>query len=311
MVQTRNPNSANAQTLAALENVSFAIGAPDDEEALKRAFVGIDYAFVNLNTWALGIKNEIYWGIRIFEIAVQSGVKHYIWSSLDNFFHQTKYDESLRVGHYYGKGHVEQWLSALPQEPTRWSVLTTGPYIEQLWNLQRPQKLDSGEYEWRLPLGDGAIPYTCLDDLGYYVRWILENPQRSAGLNLKQAVEHVSLIQLASSFTEVTGKPAKATNVSIDQWFENSSLSSKRDHKIASSTSSKDDTSLLTMYQNFGAWWRLYQRSGGNEGILRRDYVFLDEIHPQRTRSLKEWMKRVHYDPDQVRAVTVTKPWEL
>jgi len=310
-VLTRNQDSDNSKKLATLPNVSLYTGATDDEDALRKAFAGVDYAFVNLNSWALGIKNEIFWGIRIFEIAVQSGVKHYIWSSLDNYFLETRYDDSLRVGHYYGKGHVEQWMTALPQTPMRWSILATSPYIEQLWNLQFPKKSDSGEYEFRLPLGDGAIPYTCLDDLGYYVRWILAHPEKSAGLNLKLSVEHVSLKQLASTFTEVTGKPAKATNITIDEWFEGTGLATSGDHLIGSSKVSTDDPSLLTVHDNFSAWWRLYQQSAGNKGILKRDYALLDEIHPQRTKSLKQWMKRVKYDGEKTRQVTVTSAWTL
>jgi len=260
---------------------------------------------------ALGIKNEIFWGIRIFEVAVQSGVKHYIWSSLDNFFHETKYNDSLRIGHYYGKGHVEQWMRGNPQTPMRWSILTTSPYIEQLWNLQGPKKLDSGEYNFRLPLDEGAIPYTCLDDLGYYTRWIFEHPEKSAGLDVKAAVEHVTLPQLASTFTEVTGKPAKATNLTIDEWFKDVGLDAAGDHKIGSTRAAAEDPSLLTVHQNFSAWWRLYQQSGGNIGILKRDYALLDEIHPQRTRSLKQWMERVGYNGDERRDVTVTKAWTL
>jgi len=310
-VLTRNQDSENSKKLATLPNVSLYTGATDDEDALRKAFAGVDYAFVNLNSWALGIKNEIFWGIRIFEIAVQSGVKHYIWSSLDNYFLETRYDDSLRVGHYYGKGHVEQWMTALPQTPMRWSILATSPYIEQLWNLQFPKKSDSGEYEFRLPLGGGAIPYTCLDDLGYYVRWILAHPEKSAGLNLKLSVEHVSLKQLASTFTEVTGKPAKATNITIDEWFEGTGLATSGDHLIGSSKVSTDDPSLLTVHDNFSAWWRLYQQSAGNKGILKRDYALLDEIHPQRTKSLKQWMKRVKYDGEKTRQVTVTSAWTL
>lgn len=265
---------------------------------------------MNLNSWALGIKNEIYWGIRIFEIAVQNGVTHYIWSSLDDYFPETRYDDTLRVGHYYGKGHVKQWMSALPQTPMRWSVLTTSPYIEQLYSIQFPKKADSGEYEFRLPLGEGAIPYTCLDDLGYYVRWILTHPEQSAGLDVKLSVEHVSLNQLAETFTQVTGKPARAINLTIDKWFSEVGFGPRLDHKIGSS-SAPNDPSLLTVQQNFSAWWRLYQQSGGNKGLLKRDYELLDRIHPQRTRSLKQWMERVGYDGDTRKEYTVTSAASL
>lgn len=310
-VLTRDPDSSNAKQLAALNGVSLTLGAPEDDEAVRKLFKGADYAFMNSNSWALGIKNELYHGIRIFELSVQCGIKHYIWSSLDNYFHQTLYDDSLRVGHYYGKGHVEQWMYAVPQSPMRWSIITTSPYIEQLWGIQLPVKLAEGVYEFRLPLADGAIPYTCVEEMGPYVRWIFDHPDRSSGLNVKLAVEHVSLPQLASTFTAVTGKPAKATNISIDDWLEAVSHGEGSDHKIGSSTVSADDPSLLTVRQNFSAWWRLYQRSGGNKGLLRRDYAFLDEIYPQRTRSLKQWMERVGYDGDTRRKVTVSSPWSL
>lgn len=105
-------------------------GGPTDETALRSAFARVDYVFVNLNSFSLGIKNELYWGIRIFEIAVQSRVKHSVWSSLDGYALETKYDDASRCGHYYGKDHVKRWMSSLPQSLIKWSVGCTVPYIE-------------------------------------------------------------------------------------------------------------------------------------------------------------------------------------
>ncbi|KAH8797920.1 hypothetical protein F5884DRAFT_905764 [Xylogone sp. PMI_703] len=308
---TRDANSDNSKKLTALPNVTLIISAADSDADLKKAFQGVSYAFVNLNSWALGIKDELFWGIHIFEIAIQSGVKHCIWSSLDNFFLEMKYDDTFRNVHYYGKGHVEQWISALPQSPMRWSIITTSPYIEQLCGLMRPVKDNDGVYDFRFPLNDGTFPLTCLDDMGYYVRWILEHPEKSAGMNLKVGVEHATMGGLAKSFTEVTGKPAKGTNIDIDQWFDQVGWSQSREHKMGSSTAGPDDPTLLTVYDSFSGWWRSYQRSGGNVGLIRRDYELLDEIYPHRTRSIKEWMQRVGFDGDTLEIVTVTKPWAL
>jgi hypothetical protein len=311
VVLTRDPSSANAQKLSALGKVSFVKGATDDETALRKAFSGVDYAFVNLNSWALGIKGEIFWGIRIFEIAVQSGVKHYVWSSLDNFFLDTNYDDSLRVGHYYGKGNVEQWMRAIPQTPMRWSVICTSPYIQQLMAFVTPRKTGTGEWEFPLPLNDGAVPYTDLGDMGYYVRWLFENPERSAGMNLKVAVEHTSTAIIAAAFAEVIGQPCKPTNVPIEHWFDSGPMGKSRHHKIGSSTNLPNDPALLTVERNFTAWWKLYQRSGGNKGILRRDYALLDEIHPDRTRSVKQWMEKIGYTGERSQQITATRAWEL
>jgi hypothetical protein len=40
-------------------------------------------AFVNTNGFAIGEKAEIYWGMRIYEIAVESGVEFFVWGNLD------------------------------------------------------------------------------------------------------------------------------------------------------------------------------------------------------------------------------------
>ncbi|KAL7935820.1 hypothetical protein V8C35DRAFT_321335 [Trichoderma chlorosporum] len=298
-VLTRAVESEQSQRLRNLvPNVRYVAGAPTDEDALRSAFAGVDYAFVDLNSFALGIKNEIYWGIRIFEIAVQSGVKHYIWSSLDNYGLETKYDDALRCGHYYGKGHVKQWMSALPQSPMKWSVVCTRPYIEQLRYFQNPKKLESGVYDFRLPTDDGVVPY---------------HPERSAGLNLDIGVEDVSLEQIAKVFTKVTGKPAKATNVTIDEWMQGTGLPEEHmQHRMGNSIA-PGDSSLLTFRQNFSAWWRIYQNCGENTKLklCKRDYSLLDEIYPGRIRSLKQWMEKVGYDGDDTRSPEAGVPWGL
>ncbi|KAL7957478.1 hypothetical protein V8C34DRAFT_314874 [Trichoderma compactum] len=269
-VFTRDPQSEHSQRLRGIApNVQYVTGTSTDEDALRSAFAGVDYAFVNLNSFALGIKNEIYWGIRTFEIAVQSGVEYY-----------TKYDDDLRCGHYYGKGHVKQWMSALPQSPMKWSVVCTGPCIEQLWYFPHPKKSDSRQF---------------------------------AGLNLDIGVEDVSLEQIAKAFTDTTGKPGKATNLTIEQWTQETwLLEEDMEHKIGTSTA-PGDPSLLTFRQNFSAWWRIYQDCGGNTELelCNRGYSLLDESYPGRMRSLKRWMEKVGYDGDTTRTFEAGIPWGM
>lgn len=115
---TRDPDSDNCKLLGKLPKVTLSVGATDDDDDLRRALFGIDLVFCNTNSFILGIKNETYWGIRIYQLAVQAGLKHFIWSSLDNFMLDTNFEESLRVGHYYGKAQVEQWLESILKEKT-------------------------------------------------------------------------------------------------------------------------------------------------------------------------------------------------
>lgn len=293
-VLTRDKDSDNAKQLSALPNLELHIGSSIEEDDLRSAFNGVDYAFVNTNSFAIGIKNEIYWGIRIFEIAVQSGVKHFIWSTLDNIAPKVNFSDRYRAGHYIGKGFVEQWISVLPQTPMRWSFLTTGPYIEMLFEGMAPSRRDDGTFVFAVPLGDGAVPYVHLEDLGYYVNWILANPEESAGMNLKVAVDHVHYEDLVKAFTKVTGYPAIYQNISIDDWFVHGPMAPVADKKLGAEVAG-DDKTLLTRRENFSAWWRLYQESGGNKGLIRRDYALLDRIHPNRVKTVEQWIRKTGF----------------
>ena len=54
---------------------------------MKRALEGVYGAWVNVDGFTVGEQKEIYVGMRIFELARQTGtVRHYIWSSLDYAF---------------------------------------------------------------------------------------------------------------------------------------------------------------------------------------------------------------------------------
>jgi len=46
------------------------------ESTLRSLFQGVDAAYVNLDGFAMGERRETYWGIRIFELCQEMGVKH-------------------------------------------------------------------------------------------------------------------------------------------------------------------------------------------------------------------------------------------
>lgn len=178
-----------------------------------------------------------------------------------------------------------------------WTILRTGPYIESLSQHMSPTKDADGTYVFKLPLKDGSIPFIHLDDLGGYVHWALTHPDRSNGLDLGIATVHVSGPEIATALTATTGKPAKYVDTPTDVW--NASMWSKLPSGSATKIgflSIKDDNALLLSYgENFANWWHLYQASGQNKGLIRRDYELLEEILPTRVKSLEEWMRKVDY----------------
>src|SRR6266498_4638089 len=105
-VLTRRADSPPALELSSLPGVTIFEGDVYNEATLRKAFSGVDLAFVNTNGFAIGEKAEIYWGIRIYEIARESGVKHFLWSSLEYASKLGNYNPKYRTGHLDGKAKV-------------------------------------------------------------------------------------------------------------------------------------------------------------------------------------------------------------
>jgi hypothetical protein len=131
------------------QNPSGSIGNLD---SVSRALQGVYGAFVNTDGFTVGEKEETYLGLRIFELAKQTGtVKHYVWSSLD-YMHKAstvtpdlnpwthkllqvgRFQPQYRCGHYDGKGRITDFLKAQTSDPNGmiWTSYTNGPYMEML-----------------------------------------------------------------------------------------------------------------------------------------------------------------------------------
>lgn len=175
----------------------------------------------------------------------------------------------------------------------KWSVLSSGPYTDRLWDNAAPRIDSEGTYVFPLPLGPtGAMPLVSLPDMAKYAVWILENPSLSAGLELGIAIAHVTGTELAEAFTKVTGKRAHWDDVPLEQ-----ALKAFPPGRIGASVSPGfDDKTNVTAAEHFGPWYRIFRDSGGNVGCWKRDYKLLDEILPSRERTIEEWMRREKYD---------------
>lgn len=293
-VLTRSTHSPVALELAALPNVTIVPGDGYNDESLRTALAGVDSAFVNTNGFAIGEKAEIYWGIRIYELAREAGLKHFVWATIDYSSKLGNYDPKFRCGHADGKGKVSEFISAQPTSPMAWSILHSGPYMETLSEMLKPypDPADPSLMVFAAPLGDGAMPLIALEDLGWYGRWIFDHPERSNGMTLKASTEHVHWKDLARTFAELTGRKAVYKDITLDEYFASGVLNPEA--KVGHSADHDDDT-LQTYRQNFTGFWNMFKASGGNVGNSRRDYGFLDEIYPGRIRTVGEWMKKKGY----------------
>lgn len=113
-VLTRSLTSTHAVELGTLPNVKLLEGDCYNEEDLESAFKGVDLCFVNTNGFAVGEKNEIYWGIRMYELARWAGVKHFVYGGLPYVSLNGGFDPKARVPFVDGKGKVGREYSLFP-----------------------------------------------------------------------------------------------------------------------------------------------------------------------------------------------------
>jgi uncharacterized protein YbjT (DUF2867 family) len=111
LVLTRSTSSLHAAELGALPNVKLVEGDYYNEDTLRSAFECVDLCFVNTNGFAIGEKNEIFWGIRMYEIARWAGVKHFVYSGLPHVTKNGDFVPKHRVPFADGKGQVTRLSS--------------------------------------------------------------------------------------------------------------------------------------------------------------------------------------------------------
>lgn len=258
-VLTRDTTSPRAQNLLSLGNIELLAGSFADEPTLRKGFEGCDGAFVNIDGFNTGEKTEIYWAIRAYEIAIEAGIKFFVYGNLDYTLKKGGYDPKFRAGHYDGKGRIGEWIQF--QNKTNSNIMaaaifTTGPYIEMTISsgtIVTPS-IEDGVVTWRVPLGEGAVGHVALEDCGYYVRWLFDNPERASGMDLEVGIAHITYAELAKAFEKVTGHPAKYVDTALNDYF---GAMGKFADLPAGYNADPADHSTMNIRDNFTGFWNI------------------------------------------------------
>ncbi|KAI9353049.1 hypothetical protein DFJ73DRAFT_959337 [Zopfochytrium polystomum] len=302
-VLTRDPAGRRAQELARIPAVTVVEGTFQDEALLKRLFEGAHGAYVNTDGFTIGEQAEVFWGMRIFELAAAARVKHFVWGALDYSSKIGGFDPKFRCGHYDGKGRVSEWLLAQNVDGTTVSVLTSGPYVEMLeGGLFVPRTSDDGStLIFSYPKVEKGIPLIHLDDIGFYARWIFDNPARASHFDLKVATAHITFEEIVSEFNARNARHSRTAkyepHASVEDWLD-AVFPFGRKVPITAMTAASaakyggpPPAPGMTLHDNFLGFGNLWQ-----SGRVTRDYALMDEIHPGRVKSIGEWMDKTGYD---------------
>src|SRR5687768_15033719 len=198
---TRDPGKDKAKALAAAgaEVVQADI---DDVESLKKAFAGAYGVFGVTNFWEhFSAEKEKQQARNIAEAAKAAGVKHVIWSTLEDTRNLMKADdkrmpmlqEKYRVPHFDAKAEADAFFQGLPV-----TFLVTSFYWDNLYMFGlAPKKGDDGKYSWAFPMGNAKLAGIAAEDIGKVAYGIFKAGSQYIGKTVGITSENLSIAEMS------------------------------------------------------------------------------------------------------------------
>jgi uncharacterized protein YbjT (DUF2867 family) len=218
---TRDVNSPKARELARL-GAEVVAASVDDEASLAQAFAGVYGAFCVTFFWDhLSPDREKAQAGNMARAAKQAGVKHVIWSSLED----TRTDvplsddrmptllEHYKVPHFDAKGEADHlFTEAVPT-----TVLLTAFYWDNFIHFGLgPKKGPDGVLAITLPMDDKKLPGIAAEDIGKCAYGIFKAGPKYIGKTVGIAGGHLTGADMAASLSKALGQPVRYNAVPPD-----------------------------------------------------------------------------------------------
>ncbi|PWY65681.1 nmrA family transcriptional regulator [Aspergillus sclerotioniger CBS 115572] len=153
-----------------------------DKDSLRLALQNAYAVFVITNFWeVLDPETETKQGMNIVDVAKESDVKHFIWSSLP---HVSKITDNKLTGvvHFDSKARVDDYIREIAIPHT---IITVGTYTSFFLEMLTPLPTTPPSYGLFFPVpGSVKTAVPIIDptaDLGKFVKAILLSPEKSLG----------------------------------------------------------------------------------------------------------------------------------
>jgi uncharacterized protein YbjT (DUF2867 family) len=194
---TRKPDSEAAQALKK-RGAEIVRGDLNDEASLHTAMDGAWGVFAVQNTWEAGIEGEEEQGHRQARLARDTGVQHYVYTSVASA------DRKTGIPHFENKYRIEDTVRSLgfPSHV----ILRPVFFMENFLGPWFKPGIAAGQ------LGLAIQPNTRLqsiavDDIGKYARWAFDEHARLNRREIDIAGDELSGPEMAAVLTRETGHP--------------------------------------------------------------------------------------------------------
>ena len=221
---TRDVNSDKAKELAAL-GAEVVAGDVDDVESLKKAFEGAYGAFCVTFFWAhFSPEKEIAHAANMAEAAKQAGVKHVIWSSLEDTRKWIPLSDNrmptlqgkYKVPHFDAKGEADEQFTSRGLPLT---VLMASFYWDNaIYFGMGPHRGEDGKLALTLPMSDKKLAAIGAGDIGKCAYGIFKGGSVWIGKTVGIAGEHLTGAEMAAGYAKALGEPVSYNAVSWDAY---------------------------------------------------------------------------------------------
>jgi uncharacterized protein YbjT (DUF2867 family) len=220
---TRDPSKEKAQALAA-KGAEVVKADIDDVDSLKKAFAGAYGVYAVTNFWEhFSGEKEKAQAKNIADAAKAAGVKHVIWSTLEDTRNLMKPDdkrmpmlqEKYRVPHFDAKAEANVYFSGLPV-----TYLVTSFYWDNLYMFGlAPKKGDDGQLAWAFPMGTSKLAGIAAEDIGKAAYGVFKAGNQYIGKTVGIFGEALTIDEMGKTLSKTLGVgPVKYNAVDADAY---------------------------------------------------------------------------------------------
>lgn len=221
---TRDPQSGKANALAA-RGAEVVAGDIDDKQSVVDAMQGAYGAFCVTFYWAhFSPEKEKEEARRYAEAAQETGVKHVIWSTLEDTRKWVPLDDArmptlqgkYKVPHFDAKGESDPFFTDL-KVPT--TFLRASFYWDNFMGFgNSPRKGPDGTFYLTLPLDDKKMAGIAAEDIGKCAYGIFKRGEEMMGQTIGIAGEHLTGEEMAQKMSQALGQEIKYNQVSPETY---------------------------------------------------------------------------------------------
>jgi uncharacterized protein YbjT (DUF2867 family) len=216
---TRDPAAPAARELAR-SGAEVVRADVDDPASLRAAFRGAHGAFCVTFFWAhMSPERELAEARAIAEAARDAGVRHAIWSTLEDTRKWVPLSDprmptlqgKWKVPHFDAKGEADGYFADAGVPTT---YLATAFYWDNFIHFgMGPKRGPDGQLALTLPMGSAKLPGIAAEDIGRCALGVFRKGAELIGKRVGIAGEHLTGSEMAAAMSRALGQPVRYQDV--------------------------------------------------------------------------------------------------